>query len=225
MDPNSGSGMPPADANGQEAPKFFVEANGDGLEPNKPLPQSYGENRLVTMVRDPLWFFAYWDATPDRFDGLRNQVGDAVWNTGQAVLRVFDVTGVDGGISQAHSSFDVPVSFDVRRWYVNVPEAGRSWITELGFRFPDGRYLAMLRSNRIVSPNGQVSSQTDSRWMVVNVSEWDKMFEVASGPSPRSSLETSKMMSQRWDFLRSVFSGSSSRLSGSPLPVKEEQQS
>jgi hypothetical protein len=136
-------------------------------------------------------------------------------------LRVYDVTGTEG-VPQAHSHFDVEVSFDARRWYVQVPQPGRQYVVDLGFRFPDGLFLLLLRSNRISLPAGIVSNQTDSRWMIVNVEEWEKMFEVSEHFS-RGSAEVAKMMAQRWEFLRSVFSGSSSRLSGtSHLSVPEE---
>jgi hypothetical protein len=223
MDPNSGSNFSaPED---QELPKFIIGGTQDILEPGKPLPETYGDNRLVVMTRDPLWFFAYWEATPDRIFALRDQVGQEKWQTGQAVLKVYDVTGVEG-IAQAHSQFDVNVNFEARRWYVKVPQAGRQHLVELGFRFPDGLFLALLRSNRLSLPYGTVSNQTDSRWMIVNVSEWEKMFEVTTNTSVRGSVEIAKMMAQRWEFLRSVFSSSSSNLSGSSnLSPREEPKS
>jgi hypothetical protein len=211
MDPNSGSGFsnPP----NQEAPKFLIE-NGQTMTDPKPLPETYGDNKLVIMARDPLWFFAYWEATADRLFALRDQVGAELWQKGQAVLRVYDMSGIAGDVSEAKRLFDVTINFDARKWYVNVPEAGRSWVVELGFRFPDGRYLALLRSNRVGLPQGRVSDQTDSRWMIVNIQEWQKMFEsVEQFSQGGGSAEISKMMAQRWEFLRSVYSGSSSRLS------------
>ena len=213
MDPSSGSDY--SHSQDQELGKFIIDGAETLLEPGKPLPETYGDNRLVILPRDPLWFFVYWEATSDRLDALRDQVGHDLWQKGQAVLRVYDVTGQDGDLSNAHRFFDVTISFDARRWYVNVPESGRSHVVELGFRFPDGRFLALLRSNRIALPAGRVSDQTDSRWMIVNMNEWEKMFEVAG---PRGSAEIAKMMAQRWEFFRSVFSGSSSRLSGSKEP-------
>ncbi len=219
MDQNSGSDF--SRSPDQELGKFIIDGTTDVLEPSKPLPETYGDNRLVILARDPLWFFTYWEATPDRLDTLRNQVGPDVWQKGQAVLRVYDVTDRDADISRAERSFDVDVTYDARQWYVNVPVPGRSWIIELGFRFPDGRFLALLRSNRATLPLGAVSSQTDSRWMIVNISEWEKMFEVSDHFS-RGSAEIAKMMAQRWEFLRSVFSSSSSALSKAPPSGQEE---
>ena len=75
-------------------------------------------------------------------------------------------------------------------------------------------------------PRGGVSTETDSRWMIVNVKEWQKLVEgsdphVTGGGGGGGSAELSKMMAQRWEFIRSVFSGSSSGLS-SGSRLKEE---
>ncbi|OGR90156.1 MAG: hypothetical protein A2992_01340 [Elusimicrobia bacterium RIFCSPLOWO2_01_FULL_59_12] len=213
MDPDSGSSLShsqdlPAGRQDQELGKFIIDGTDTLLEPGKPLPDTYGDNCLVIMPRDPLCLFAYWEATADRLDALRDQAGRETWQTGQATLRVYDVTGAGEGLDRASRFFDIAISYDARRWYIHVPEPGRNWVVELGFKFPDGRFLVLLRSNRIALPGGAVSSQTDSRWMIVNMEAWEKMFEVT--PHSAGSAEVAKMMAQRWEFLKSVFSGSSS---------------
>lgn len=221
MEPTSGSHS--SHMHDQEAGKFILDGDETSTAtevPPGPLPESYGENRLVIMARDPLCIFAYWDATPERLAELRQQAGLEAWQKGQAILRVYDMTGISGDLSQALSSFDVDVSFDARRWYVHVPAPGRSYQMELGFRLPDGRFLAVVGSNRITLPRGAVSTETDSRWMIVNVKVWEKMFETTDHFG-RGSADIAKMMAQRWEFLRSVFSGSSSTLSSGAW-VKEE---
>jgi hypothetical protein len=215
MDPNSGSHFSHSEDPNTRKP---AAENGDGLLGSfGELPETYGDNRLVTMPRDPLWFFAYWDATPERLNALRDQVGQETWQKGQAILRVYDMTGVTGDISAATRFFDVDVVFDSRRWYVNVPEAGRTYVTELGFRFPGGQFVTLARSMRINLPQGSVSAQTDSQWMIVNMQAWQKIFE-APEHQVRGSAEIAKMMAQRWEFFRAVYSGSSSRLSGAVPP-------
>jgi uncharacterized protein len=220
MDPNSGSVF--SNFPDQEQTKFVIENDQEELETPKELPESYGDNRVIIMARDPLWFFAYWDATPDRLDAQRREVGDEMWQRGQAVLRVYDVTGIEDP-ARAHNVFDVNVTFSARRWYVNVPMSGRTYFVDLGFKFPDGRFLPLLHSNRISMPVGKISNQTDSQWMIVNMEQWQEMFEKGTlgDPASRSSAEMAKMMAQRWEFLRSVFSGSSSKLSSSAWQKEE----
>src|SRR5262245_36448351 len=138
MDPNSGSSF--SHSHDQEFGKFIIDGNNQALlEPGKPLPETYGDNRLVIMARDPLCLFAYWEATPDRLDALRDEVGHDMWQKGQATLRVYDVTDAGADPGRASSFFDVSITFDSRRWYIHVPQKGRSYVVELGFKFPDGR--------------------------------------------------------------------------------------
>jgi hypothetical protein len=134
------------------------------------------------------------------------------------------VTDVDGDPSRASHFFDTDVHFDTRQWYVQVPQAGRAYSCELGFRFPDGRFFALLGSNRISMPRGAVSEQTDGRWMIVNVQQWNDMFDAPDHQFARGSAETSKMMAQRWEFIRSVFSGASSMLSSGAHPQNLESK-
>jgi hypothetical protein len=207
MDPNSGSGI---SQTSQEAQKFLTNGSSPLPSQEKSLPQSYGDNKLVIMVRDPLWFFSYWEITPDKFDQARNQVGEALWQKGQAILRVYDMTGREGDVSAANRFFDVGISIDTRQWYVNVSEPARSYLVDLGFVFPDGRFISLLRSNRIQLPAGAISSQTDSRWMMVDVQEWQKLLE-GYDPRGRGGIDLSSMTAHRWEFFRSVYSGTTSR--------------
>lgn len=212
MDPNNGSSSIPH-LQDQELGKFIVEAEASAprtfSEIRPPLPESYGDNRLVIMARDPLCLFAYWEATLERFETLKRDVGEEIWQKGQAVLKVYDVTDVNGNSGLAKFSFDVSITYDARQWYIHLPERGRQYVVELGFRFPDGRFLVLLKSNTVRLPQGVVSTQTDSQWMIVNVDQWEKMFEVGTNTA-RGSVEIAQMMAQRWEFLKAVFSGSSS---------------
>ncbi len=216
MDPNNGSSsipQPQSSSQDQELGKFIMD-NPDSTPQTFPetsphLPESYGDDRLVVMARDPLCLFAYWEATSERFEALKNEVGDDVWQKGQAVLKVYDVTDVEGDSGRAKYAFDVSISYDARRWYIHLPDRGRQYVVELGFKFPDGRFLVLLKSNTVRLPQGVVSPHTDSQWMIVNVDQWEKMFEVNNNTA-RGSVEVAQMMAQRWEFLKAVFSGSSS---------------
>jgi hypothetical protein len=201
------------------------------------LPDAYGDDRLVALPRDPYWFFAYWEVTPARFEKLRQEHGTSSVDSGVLVLRVYDVTGHENdGLAHA-PYFDVQIPRDVTAWYVNVPKSGQTYQTELGIRLPDGRFLALLRSNRVRLPLGKVSDQTDSRWMAVSVqsgremTEDQRFAELSKGLQGigKGSAEIAKTMAQRWEFLKSVFSGASSSGSSSSsswprAPERQDEQ-
>ena len=40
------------------------------------FPESYGENRVRLLVKDPEWLFAHWDVDPARARELRDELGE-----------------------------------------------------------------------------------------------------------------------------------------------------
>jgi hypothetical protein len=195
-----------------EKGKYVLEADEFSVDAGAPLPEGYGDNRLVIMVRDPFWFFAYWEITHERAEQIRTAHGRDSWDRATLILRVYDLgessqTPID---SAAH--FDVEVNKFARQWYVHVPESGHVYVADLGLRWPDGKFVALFRSNVIRQPTGRVSDLVDSQWMTVGIAqqEWEVMARMAIGvgSSKGGSAEASNAMSLRWEFLRSVFSGS-----------------
>jgi hypothetical protein len=201
-----------------EKGKYIVQAD-PALEGEVTLPSAYGETRLVILPRDPLWFFAYWELTPERIAQLKRERGDDAWDRSALVLRVYDVTSDENdGIDHA-PFFDVEVHRHATQWYVKVANSGRAYIAVLGVRLADGRFIALVRSNRIRLPVGRISDQIDSQWMAVAASgqdEWAKFLETSGGLDnlSRGSADIARTMANRWEFLKSIFSGSSSLSSG-----------
>ena len=201
-----------------EKGKFEMGAAEFSVDAGSPLPEGYSDNRLVLMTRDPFWFFAYWEITHERAEQIRVAHGRDSWDRATLILRVYDLgessqTPID---SSAH--FDVEVHKFARQWYVQVPHAGHFYIADLGLRWPDGKFVSLFRSNMIRQPSGRVSDQVDSQWMSVGlVSEqqaWENMARMAIGVGSSKggsgSGEAGNMLALRWEFLRSVFSGSAS---------------
>jgi len=91
----------------------FHADNGEDIE----LPDSYNETRIVLLLRDPAWAFAYWDLQAahseafrrsDRFEGL--------------LLRVYSLESPDQSIAKCRASFDIPVMLHDNGWYIHLPE-------------------------------------------------------------------------------------------------------
>ena len=103
-----------------------------------------------------------------------------------------------------------------RQWYVQVPESGHVYVADLGLRWPDGKFVSLFRSNVIrqpVGPRFRTSRQPmDVRGtaMATEQQAWedDGADCHRRGEFQGTVPETSTMMSLRWEFLRSVFSGS-----------------
>ncbi len=128
------------------------------------LPQRYNEDKLMLLVRDPWWIFAYWEVTPEKGQAAVKQARRAGESRWQTVLRVYDVSGCD--IKNARSYFDIELNFYADNWYVDVGLPDHEWMAELGLRTASGKFIVLLRSNRVHTPLASVSSVIDEQWML-----------------------------------------------------------
>lgn len=129
------------------------------------LPRSYGLDRLVLMVRDPYWLYAYWEITATRMEEITSRYGPQVWDDSRAVLRVYDVTGVEFNGINALRFFDCSLNDHSESWHINVPEANRTYCVDMGRLFPDGTFITILRSNSVTTPRDTLSDNLDEQWM------------------------------------------------------------
>ena len=141
------------------------------------LPSGYGDNRLVLMVRDPWWVFAYWEVTPE----LEREVLERVSRQGsfpeKTVLRVHDVT--DQGLENPHPFFDIEIG-QANNWYVDVGQPNRQWQAQIGIRTPEGKFFALVTSNVVRTPRYGASDVLDEEWLMPDDLYW-KLFGASSG--------------------------------------------
>src|ERR1019366_9845852 len=132
-----------------EKGKFEISAAEFSVDAGSPLPEGYGDNRLVLMTRDPFWFFGYWEITHDRAEQIRVAHGRDSWDRAVLVMRVYDLG--ESGQTPVNSAphFDIEFHKFARQWYVQVPNSGHTYVADLGLRWPDGKFVALFRSNVI----------------------------------------------------------------------------
>lgn len=173
-----------------EAAKFYPaqmkEKNGKkhedykkpGERPELEIPNRYFDNKVVLMARDPFWCYAYWDIS----GGVMQTKADEAKRSGEykLVLRVYDVTDIQFNGKNAHKYMDIEVTGDANNWYINVWEAGRTYIAELGFRTADGKFIVIARSNAVGVPSDRVSDKTDEEWMVMD-EDFEELFRLSGG--------------------------------------------
>lgn len=139
-----------------------LSAIDDGLPP---LPDGYGESRIVLMPRDPQWAYTYWDTPNTHKEELRRQGGE------QLALRLYDVTGINLDNQAPHSMQQMGVDELARAWYLQIPVSDRDYQVEIGYLAGDGRWLALARSNAIRVPPVYPSDWTEEHFMTVG---WDE---------------------------------------------------
>ena len=144
-------------------------------EPVPDLPARYDEDRLVLLVRDPWWAYAWWEVTDGTFERARKLAP-----AGKFLLRLYNVTQIAWNGTNHHDSFDIEVQGSASSWFLDLAKPGDSFCAELGLLDGDGRFHAMVRSNAITLPPDRVSTVIDEEWMIPDA-DWQRMFEAAGG--------------------------------------------
>jgi hypothetical protein len=116
------------------------------------LPESYGTQRLLLTARDPRWLYAHWDFSLEQ---LRRYNARSACK--HLVLRVYkdSVEGVPHREIHVHP--------ESRSWFVEVGEASRRYIGELGYPMPEGGWVSLATSAATVTPSDTVSGDV-SAW-------------------------------------------------------------
>jgi hypothetical protein len=121
------------------------------------FPESYGQNRIRLLVRDPEWIFAYWDVKPESLEQLAKSLGERALALSRLTLRVVDP--VSGGSS------DILLPPGARWWYVRTDAARRTYRAELGVTLPSGEFRRLAESNTVVTPRVGPSPERARRRM------------------------------------------------------------
>jgi hypothetical protein len=161
------------------------------------FPPGYGDNRIVALVRDPWWIFAYWEIRHDKEDEARKRIESSGDSTDRSILRVYDVTDVNFNGSNAHSYFDIDLKGLANNWYINVANPDRSWIVDIGIVTKKGAFHMLARSNTVKTPRFGMSDQLDAEWMIPEDEYW-RMFGLSGGFGVgKGSLEVREMFKKR----------------------------
>ncbi len=190
----------PAAAPASFSPPTAMHA-GVSFAPVFELPAHYGDDKIVLLVRDPWWIYAYWEVTEGRQARAREEIRRQGLEPDKLALRVYDVTGAS--IEAPRSFFDIEVVFLASNWYIDVGIPDRDWVAELGLRTRDGRFFPLVRSNVVRTPRFGVSDVIDEEWMVPDEIYW-KLFGLSGGLADRrSSLDVREILEK---YLRSIAS-------------------
>ncbi|MBI2174650.1 MAG: DUF4912 domain-containing protein [Candidatus Omnitrophica bacterium] len=187
------------------------------------IPGSYGEDRIVLMVKDPWWIFAYWEiqSSTER-QALRQLLPHEVEGL-SSILRIYDVTGLDYPNQAAHSSFDILLSGLASNWYINTNAPNREFVVEIGLLTRNGRFLMLSRSNRVATPRFGPSEVLDEEWMCPDEDYW-KLFGLSVGFGMGGSPSGLQPFLERRMFSPGLFSpGMFSPGLFSPVKVRKER--
>jgi hypothetical protein len=126
------------------------------------LPDSYDDTRLVLMVRDPQWLYAYWEVGDGHLENLRHHHGEAI-NRDNMTLRVFE-------ISDQMQYFDINVGGLARDWHFRIGKSQTPFYCQLGLKYHQ-EFIPLAVSNTVVTPRDTLSNLFDEDWMLVTEHE------------------------------------------------------
>jgi hypothetical protein len=150
-----------------------------GMPEHKPpmpydtLPHEYGGERMALLARDPYMAMGYWELPQARLEKEKAWFG---WDS-KLCIRVYDVTGIQFDGSNAAAYFDQEVYERVGSWYFDFGRPTHSFCADLGLMAPNGRFLTLVRSNRVTMPRDVVSDVLDEEWMLVD-EEFMKLYGI-----------------------------------------------
>ncbi|MBX7247186.1 MAG: DUF4912 domain-containing protein [Candidatus Sumerlaeaceae bacterium] len=145
--------------------QFFHEHRAAHVaESQRDVPVEYGDTKIVLLVRDPEWVFAYWEVNDATRQELKIPRGG---HERKMVIRLYKIDGRNWPEEAAHYFFDTEIGPYSNNWYLRVPETAADWCAELGMYDDQGNYIVIVRSNRINTPRGTMSDHVDSEWMTV----------------------------------------------------------
>lgn len=177
------------------------------------VPDSYGDNKIMLMVRDPWTIFSYWETNNDVENKVREDIADRGLTISKSVLRVYDMTDVPS-TDDARIAFDFELKGWISSWYVHG-DPGRSWMADIGILCTNGEFFRIARSNVVSTPANKMSEITDAEWMCPEELYY-KLFKAAGGDGiGRSSLRISELMERHLRKWLSSGGGVTSSLFGS----------
>jgi hypothetical protein len=155
-----------------------------GLVQSKDLAHDSGSNghkkdRLVVMVRGPYWLHAYWEITRQSVERARVAMGQN-WHAARPVLRLAEVLR-DGTTSSARKVLrDIGVHGGVNNWYIDVDDPPNSFQLDLGYLGSDGKFLCIVRSNVVTTPQSGAVEALDGNWAEV-AEDFDRIYALSGG--------------------------------------------
>lgn len=126
------------------------------------LPDTYNDTRLVLMVRDPEWLFAYWEIADGHWEDLARHYGGAL-SSDNLTLRIFEMSDEMG-------YFEINVGGLARDWHIRVGKSQTPFYCQLGIKHHQD-FIPLAVSNTVVTPRDDYSHLYDEEWMLVNDNE------------------------------------------------------
>jgi hypothetical protein len=164
----------------------------------KSLPNGYGKDRIVVMVRDPYWLHAYWELSHQSVQRAEAALGQD-WHGSKPIIRLCDVSAQDTTSTAESVIRDIEIHGGCNNWYIEVSQPPKSYRVDIGYVSKRGQFYVLARSNVVCTPKAGVSDTIDENWSDLDPKQADRIYAMSSGydPSAGDSLILKQFMEER----------------------------
>jgi hypothetical protein len=120
------------------------------------LPDAYGTRELLLAALDPHWLYAHWDLTLEQQRAYNLRSADR-----HLILRLY-LDAIEG-----RPAAEIHVHPESRHWFVNVRQAGSTYVASLGFYAKSGKWETISTSNPTFAPSDGISTDTSVRFATI----------------------------------------------------------
>jgi hypothetical protein len=110
------------------------------------LPESYFEDTLFLVARDPRWLFSYWDFNWGKYTASAFRGG-----VKQFFLKVTTASGADAGL--------IEINPEARNWYVPVGNPDTAYLAEIGYFDKAGTWHRIVQSGVAATPADALATE------------------------------------------------------------------
>jgi hypothetical protein len=118
------------------------------------LPDSYGEEILYLIARDPHWLFAYWDIDWAKYPESKMHKGER-----RIFLRVCTADGAEES--------RIEINPEAKNWYVPVGKPAALYFSELGWLDKKGAWKPIVRSLPAATPADTLSNEAEASFATI----------------------------------------------------------
>ncbi len=135
------------------------------------LPSYYGEDKLVLLLRDPYFLFAYWEITREKLNYYGDKFYPLGWEAGIPLLRVYRFPKGLESHDQREAIFDIELNYHADKWHIPAGVPCKTYYVELGRKMPGGEFIPVMRSNSVSTPRDSVSDIIDEEWRLFDLQQ------------------------------------------------------
>lgn len=193
----------------------------------KDLPNGYGKDKIVIMVRDPYWLHAYWELTHHAVQRAEEALG-VDWHGAKPILRLLDVSSQDTTSTSESHVRDIEIHGGCNNWYIEVANPPRSYRVDIGYLSRRGRFYRLAHSNVVTTPRAGMSDDLDENWTDIDAAQAERIYAMSSGFDPSaagagSSIDIKQLFEEKLRMPMSSGMHSLSVGSGALLPGQQRQ--